>query len=922
MGFSGKFLTLLILVGFTGVSVGQCDRVKDSLALVAIYQNCLGDGWTNKTNWLMPGKAISTWYGVKLNSTGCVESLVMPTNKMNGALPAELGDMQSLKLLNLSNNNLSGNLPVSIGKLTQCEEINLSSNKLNGPMHASFGNLARLKKLLLSLNNFSGNLPASLGGMKELIILHINQNNFNGPIPTSIGSLSKLEELLMSQNLFIGSLPAELSSLSKLRTFIVSQNGLTGNLPPQMASLSQLQFFYADENQLTGNIPVEWAALTNLKELWLHRNNLSGPLPSSLTSMTGLQKLLLNQNKFTGEIPAQIGNLKNLISFHISDNTFSGSIPPSIGNLGLLISFLANNNQFTGSLPQQLGNCLSLTNLNLSNNKLEGELPSAFGKLINIKRIYLQDNQFTGCFPISYQRFCILSESLNANANGYNFRNNPDLIFRGDFGKWCLGEGRAKAQVQTNSPLCEGSELKLVGSGGAIYNWYGPAGFFSDQSSTGIVSIGTNQFGSYFLAVENEYQCRDTLQFKIEQTGSVSASVSGPVCEGDTIFLTAGGGVSYLWSGPDGFRSTEKSPRLLNASPQMQGEYTVEINTGDCLIRRVLTVQFRVSGTLTTNSPVCEGDTLRMSVTQAASVRRFGPTGFTASTASVAIPSAVPAGTGMYSAIVFDQSGCQFTLSANVTVKARVFPEVEMISGQCNDGLPVLLPANAGSVAGNWTGKGVLTENGREYFNPMGLEGLISLKFTPVDLAGCFGSVVQDLRVETIQADLENSLPSANAADSDGSATIRLKTNSSRVEVKYSGPVSGSLFVSGIDNITLTALPSGKYITIISSEFGCVDSLDFEIPYVRPTSFFPNIIRTGSLSGNQRFSLIGENVKYYHLEIYNRWGNVVFSAVNLDPENPTQGWIPTAGQQGVFVWRATVGTYFGEKIFTGSVTVL
>ncbi|MBK8737347.1 MAG: Two component regulator three Y domain protein, partial [Saprospiraceae bacterium] len=41
--------------------------MADSLELVKLYNSLDGPNWTNKTNWLVPGKSIDTWYGIKLN---------------------------------------------------------------------------------------------------------------------------------------------------------------------------------------------------------------------------------------------------------------------------------------------------------------------------------------------------------------------------------------------------------------------------------------------------------------------------------------------------------------------------------------------------------------------------------------------------------------------------------------------------------------------------------------------------------------------------------------------------------------------------------------------------------------------------------------------------------------------------------------
>lgn len=53
--------------------------------------------------------------------------------------------------------------------------------------------------------------------------------------------------------------------------------------------------------------------------------------------------------------------------------------------------------------------------------------------------------------------------------------------------------------------------------------------------------------------------------------------ITPSVCEGDTIFLNAAtiAGVSYLWTGPNAFTSTQQNPVIPNATLAMAGTYTV-----------------------------------------------------------------------------------------------------------------------------------------------------------------------------------------------------------------------------------------------------------------------------------------------------------------------------------------------------------
>lgn len=66
------------------------------------------------------------------------------------------------------------------------------------------------------------------------------------------------------------------------------------------------------------------------------------------------------------------------------------------------------------------------------------------------------------------------------------------------------------------------------------------------------------------------------------QSSSLATSNS-PICINSTIQLTASGGTNYLWSGPNGFTSTEQNPTIPNATALYSGQYSCEITgSGGC----------------------------------------------------------------------------------------------------------------------------------------------------------------------------------------------------------------------------------------------------------------------------------------------------------------------------------------------------
>lgn len=89
---------------------------------------------------------------------------------------------------------------------------------------------------------------------------------------------------------------------------------------------------------------------------------------------------------------------------------------------------------------------------------------------------------------------------------------------------------------------------------------------------------------------------------------AVIAGSNNPVCSGDAINLTAAGGISYSWSGPDGFTSEEQNPSRPVADIVMAGIYTVVVTSDfGCLaeLSTEVTVHPAPSLVVTDPLPVC-----------------------------------------------------------------------------------------------------------------------------------------------------------------------------------------------------------------------------------------------------------------------------------------------------------------------------
>ncbi|QIP12050.1 T9SS type A sorting domain-containing protein [Spirosoma aureum] len=74
-----------------------------------------------------------------------------------------------------------------------------------------------------------------------------------------------------------------------------------------------------------------------------------------------------------------------------------------------------------------------------------------------------------------------------------------------------------------------------------------------------------------------------TISIKPVPTATASASSSGNYYETQTIQLSATGGGTYLWQGPNNYSSSVQNPSIANAKAGMSGDYVVKVtNTESC----------------------------------------------------------------------------------------------------------------------------------------------------------------------------------------------------------------------------------------------------------------------------------------------------------------------------------------------------
>lgn len=206
----------------------------------------------------------------------------------------------------------------------------------------------------------------------------------------------------------------------------------------------------------------------------------------------------------------------------------------------------------------------------------------------------------------------------------------------------CGGSGVAQVFINSeiNTPLifardtvvCSGSNIELstqAYSGSVRYYWYegtAPDGVLLDSTIVPAFSFNKpeGQYLFYVIIRENNCVSNPSASLGIRVRNAPLSMVDQSmiaVCEGGSIALGTpinGNGISYQWTGPNGFSSTDQYPAVIQpATLADAGTYSLVIIDGDCqsLPSEVeVTVSKRPSQPIPySNGPVCINSTLILS---------------------------------------------------------------------------------------------------------------------------------------------------------------------------------------------------------------------------------------------------------------------------------------------------------------------
>ena len=236
------------------------------------------------------------------------------------------------------------------------------------------------------------------------------------------------------------------------------------------------------------------------------------------------------------------------------------------------------------------------------------------------------------------------------------------------------------ASPGNSGPICQGGALYLTANSvlGGTYSWSGPGGFSSALQNPSIVNAQPLLSGFYTLNITkpgcNSASNTTSVQVGASLTG-LAVSSNSPICENGNLNISAtlNTGYNYTWTGPNGFISTLAQPLISNATSFNAGSYQVVVSSQGCgtVSRSIEVVVNSVPLiVLGSNSPICQGDALYLSVNNVsgATYSWAGPNGFFSSVQNPGISNVQLTRSGIYTLTMNTQSCGAHSLTTSVIV--------------------------------------------------------------------------------------------------------------------------------------------------------------------------------------------------------------------------------------------------------------
>lgn len=437
--------------------------------------------------------------------------------------------------------------------------------------------------------------------------------------------------------------------------------------------------------------------------------------------------------------------------------------------------------------------------------------------------------------------------------------------------------------VSNNTTICEGVSTPLQANGAQSYSW-SPALYLSCTNCANPTATPDTTI-TYTVIGTDANGCKDTAQVTItvNPKPTITPSPNVAICPFTTTQLQASGTQNYSWSPATGLSCVNCANPF--ASPSATTTYTITgSNANGCSNTATITVTVYPQPTVNAGNDetICKGQSIGLQASGASTYSWSPATAL--SCTNCPAPVASPASTTTYTVIGIDANGCNDTDMVTINVKQ---PQ------------PITISSNDTICKGESTNLSVSGGDDYTWFPPNGLNDNTSSnpQATP-DQTTTYtviihqGSCFTDTGYVTVIVNPTPTVEIGPDQDILAGSSVMLYANTTFTTTYLWSP-SNSLSCSDCQNPTATPELTTTYVVKVSNQFGCIaeDNITINIRCDNSLVYMANTFTPNGDGNNDRFYPQGNGITIVkRFRIYNRWGELMYEAQNIQPNDESVGW--------------------------------
>jgi gliding motility-associated-like protein len=491
--------------------------------------------------------------------------------------------------------------------------------------------------------------------------------------------------------------------------------------------------------------------------------------------------------------------------------------------------------------------------------------------------------------------------------------------------------------VGNNGPVCLGDTLKVSATdavSGVTYSWSGPGGFGLIDTNSFVIPVSKfSDAGTYTVTVTKALcTSSNTTLVVVKQIPTPVAGNNSAICTGDTLKLNSfsgNGATSYRWAGPNNYSSILQNPIILRPDTFAAGTYTVTITLNGCAkIDSTKAIIYQTPGPpIVTDTVYCQGDIaapLNTTGVPGNNLAWYTSSKFANPTNVDPVPfTTIPGTYKWYSnqaLIATPTLSCVGPLAVQqVTVHPKFTPQVSASDSViCTGSQVTFTVSNAGDdkTGISWAfAAGDSVKNLNPLVHAFDAIGTYTISATALHQYCPNPTLTKVINVYPYP--VINLGPDTSICLGSQSITLVDAISGSRAAAQYvwnTGEITPSIVVRkpGIYYAKLTMFGCSTTDTVIVANNCYMDI---------PNAFTPN----GDGANDYFFprQLLTRGLIGFGMDIYNRWGQKVFSTIALDGQGWDGNFNGVPQPEGVYVYIITGIFKDGQKEnHTGNVTLL